>query len=107
MPFVELSALEQRELIPGFKGRFIHTEKITIAYWNIAAGSILPEHSHQHEQVAAQVISGEFEMTLEGETKLLKAGDVAVIPSNVVHSGEAITDCQLMDVFAPVREDYK
>lgn len=106
MPFVQLKDIEQKELLPGFKSRMIHTEKMTLAYWEIQAGSILPEHSHPHEQVAAQVMSGEFELTLDGETKVMKAGDIAVIPSNVVHSGRAITDCQLLDVFSPVREDY-
>lgn len=106
MPFLNLSDIEKKELLPGFSVRMVHTEKMTLAYWDIKKGSILPEHSHHHEQVAAQVISGEFELTLAGETKVMKAGDVAVIPSNTLHSGEAITDCQLLDVFSPIREDY-
>lgn len=106
MPFISLDDIAPRELLPGFSVKFIHTEKMTLAYWDIKAGSVLPEHSHPHEQVAAQVISGEFELTLEGESKVMKAGDIAVIPSNAVHSGKAITDCQLLDVFSPVREDY-
>ena len=106
MPFLNLNDIDQKELLPGFSVRFVHTEKMTLAFWDIKAGSVLPEHSHHHEQVAAQVISGEFELTLEGETKVMKAGDIAVIPSNSIHSGKAITDCQLLDVFSPVREDY-
>lgn len=106
MPFINLRDIDSRELLPGFSVRFVHAEKMTLAYWDIKSGSVLPEHSHHHEQVAAQVISGEFELTLEGITKVMKAGDIAVIPSNVAHSGKAITDCQLLDVFSPVREDY-
>ena len=106
MPFINLNSIDQQELLPGFSVRFIHTGKMTLAYWNIKAGSVLPEHSHPHEQVAAQVIQGEFELTLEGESKVMKTGDVAVIPSDVVHSGKAITDCKMLDVFSPVREDY-
>ncbi len=106
MPFIKLQNVPSKELLPGFTVKFIHVEKMTLAYWDIKAGSILPEHSHHHEQVAAQVISGEFELTLDGEAKIMKAGDIAVIPSNVLHSGKAITDCQLLDVFSPVREDY-
>ena len=67
----------------------------------------MPEHHHVHEQVAAQVISGEFELTLNGETKVMRSGDIAIIASNEVHSGRAITDCQLLDVFSPAREDYQ
>ncbi len=106
MPFIQLDTIQSKELLPGFSVKFIHSEKMTLAYWDIKAGSVLPEHSHPHEQVAAQVMSGEFELTLEGESKVMKAGDVAVIPSNTIHSGKAITDCQLLDVFSPVREDY-
>ena len=36
-----------------------------------------------------------------------KNGDVIVIPSNIPHSGRALTKCILMDVFSPVREEYK
>ncbi|WP_286756265.1 cupin domain-containing protein [Roseivirga sp. UBA838] len=107
MPFINLKDIPSKELLPGFSGKMIHTQNMTLAYWEIKAGSELPEHSHVHEQVAAQVISGEFELTLEGETKLMKAGDVAIIPSNATHSGRAITDCQLLDVFNPAREDYQ
>ena len=34
-------------------------------------------------------------------------GEVAVIPSGAVHSGRALTQCRFLDVFHPVREDYK
>jgi len=107
MPFVNLKDIPSKELLPGFSGKMIHTENMTLAYWDIVAGSVLPEHHHVHEQVAAQVISGEFELTLQGETRVMKAGDVAIIPSNAPHSGRAITNCQLLDVFSPAREDYQ
>jgi quercetin dioxygenase-like cupin family protein len=54
-----------------------------------------------------RLISGQFELTVDGESKLLTENDVAVIPSEVVHSGRAVTDCVMLDVFHPVREDYK
>ena len=107
MPFVNLDCVESKELLPGFRAKMIHSNKMTLAYWDIDAGSVLPEHSYPHEQVAAQVISWEFELTLEGETKIMKAGDVAVIAGNVPHSGRAIADCKLLDVFSPVREVYR
>ena len=106
MPFVSLSMLSSEELLPGFDGKFIHTENMSLGYWNIKAGSLLPEHAHVHEQVT-HILEGQFEMTIDGKTELVEKGKVAVIPSGVKHSGRAITDCMALDVFQPVREDYK
>jgi quercetin dioxygenase-like cupin family protein len=43
---------------------------------------------------------------VEGVPYLLSAGDLFIIPSNTVHSGKSISDCNIIDVFNPVREDY-
>ncbi|MFH1321363.1 MAG: cupin domain-containing protein [Bacteroidota bacterium] len=106
MPFIDLKSIEEKELLPGCTTRFVHSEKMTIAYWNIKAGSNIPEHAHPHEQIA-NIIEGNFELNLQGKIQILTPGIVAVIPSNVKHSGKAISDCKIIDSFHPVREDYK
>ncbi len=106
MAFVELSTINEKEIVPGFHGKFVHGDNVTTVFWRIEAGAELPEHAHPHEQVSV-LTSGKFEMTLDGETRQLEEGTVAVIPSNVPHSGVAITDCTIMDVFYPVRDDYR
>jgi quercetin dioxygenase-like cupin family protein len=53
------------------------------------------------------MIEGEFELIVNGESHLLGANDVFVIPSDAMHSGRAITDCKIIDVFYPIREDYR
>lgn len=103
--FQDLSQVPEKELIPGFFVRMVHTENITIAYWSIRKGAKLPEHTHVHEQITT-VLEGEFELSVNGKSKTLSSGKVAVIPGNVAHSGLALTECQLIDVFYPVREDY-
>jgi quercetin dioxygenase-like cupin family protein len=106
MSFVTLDTLPRREPFPGYAGRFVHGDAMSVAYWTVAEGSGFPEHAHPHEQIA-MVVEGRFEMTVAGETRVLDAGTVAVIPSNVRHSGRALTSCRLIDVFNPVREDYR
>lgn len=102
----DLTELPEQELIPGFRGKLVHSGTMTFVYWEIAAGAELPQHAHPHEQVA-HTFSGEFELTIEGETRVLTAGSVAVIPGNARHWGRALTDCRIMDAFHPVREDYR
>ncbi len=106
MPFIALSTLEEKEIVAGFHAKFAHTKNMTATFWRVDAGATLPEHAHLHEQVSI-VISGKFEMTLGGETQILDAGTIALIPSNIKHGGRAITDCEIRDIFYPVREDYR
>ncbi len=103
---MNLDDFTAKEIMPGFFGKMIHTETMTLAYWDIKKDSALPEHHHVHHQVV-NMLSGEFELTVAGVPHHLKAGDIYVLKSNVPHSGRAITDCQILDVFQPTREDYR
>ncbi|MEJ0029653.1 MAG: cupin domain-containing protein [Bacteroidota bacterium] len=106
MPFIDINKIDAKETFPGFKGRFFHSNSMTIAHWNIKAGSEAPVHTHIHEQTVS-VISGQLELTIEGEPKILGPGQGAVIPSMVPHGAKAVTDCYIIDTFSPIREDYK
>lgn len=104
--FINLKNIEENEIIDGYHAKFVHSDSMTVANWRVEAGKSIPEHSHPHEQIAI-VLEGEFELCVDGETKRVSPGDFALIPSNVKHYGRAITDCKLMDLFHPVREEYK
>lgn len=103
---ISLPQLAAKEIVTGYKARFVHTEHMTLAYWDVTAGSVLPEHAHLHEQVCS-VLEGSFELTVNGQPMVLQPGKLVVIPGHTRHSGRALTDCKLLDVFYPVREDYK
>ncbi len=106
MKKIDLKGLEQKQIFPGYKGRVIHSENMTFVYWSIDAGSKVPGHSHPHEQVV-NVIEGDFELTVCSETEILKPESVVIIPPSAHHSGKALTDCRILDVFYPIREDYR
>lgn len=101
-----LKNLAPREIFPGFHGRFVHSDTMTFAYWDIDRGSLVPEHAHRHEQVV-NMLEGQLELTVDGHKHLLGPGHVLVIPSHAIHSGKALTACKVLDVFCPVREDYR
>ena len=97
--------VELQEYGQGVKADFVHSENMTVAFWSIPEGTILPAHDHPHEQIV-NLLEGEFELTVGSETERLTAGSVVVIPSGKVHSGRAVTPCRAIDTFHPVREDF-
>ncbi|MFZ6011248.1 MAG: cupin domain-containing protein [Bacteroidota bacterium] len=106
MSFITISDIKATEVLPGFTGRFIHSTNVTVAYWDIKAGASIPMHNHVHEMIV-NVISGKLELTVDDETKVLEAGMAAIIPSQVPHKATGVTDCKVIDVFYPLREDYR
>ncbi len=95
-----------KEIAPGYLSKFIHTANNTINFIDVTAGSTVARHRHVHEQLSF-VLEGAFELTVDGNVQVLDKGMYAVIPSNVWHSGRAVTDCKLIDIFSPLREDYQ
>jgi len=95
-----------KDLAPGIKGHYAHGDKTTFGYVELKKGSSVPLHHHIHEQTT-YIIEGQLDMVIGGVAYSLTDGMYHVIPSEMPHSAEAITDCKVIDVFGPVREDYK
>jgi quercetin dioxygenase-like cupin family protein len=106
MQSIKLSNIQPKEIATGYFSKLIHTEQMSFSFIEVKAGYSIKEHSHPHEQVSI-VQKGIFKLVIEGEPIEFGEGEVVVIPSNKKHAGIAITDCFLLDVFTPVREDYK
>ena len=103
---IKLAEIDSKEIMPGYNGKLIHTQNMSLAFWEVEKGAKVPEHAHINEQVM-QVLEGKFEFTLDGNTNTYEPGDLVIIPPNVPHSGRALTPCKLMDVFSPTREEYR
>lgn len=88
--------------------RFLHGERLMLAHIYMKKGCLVPRHQHENEQVT-YVLQGTilFKLGADGEKeRLLKAGDVLVLPSNLPHSAEALEDSLSLDVFGPPRQDW-
>ena len=97
IPAEQLSASVTRQAI--------HAANITAARFHLLQGVIVPEHRHPSEQISF-LQQGKLRFTLDGEVCLLEAGEMLEIPPNVPHSVEVIEESVVVDVFAPVREDW-
>ena len=91
MPFVDTSSLNITERLPGWYGRYFHSQNMTFAHYDFKRCSFIHEHFHPQEEVY-EVIEGALEVTIDGATQVVRAGLVAVVPSNARHSVKALTD---------------
>lgn len=80
-------------------------ERLMVARFTLTAGSVVPEHKHEHEQVS-YVVKGRLLYRLDGNEIVLSAGEAQLVPSHAVHGVTALEECEVIDVFSPVREDY-
>lgn len=107
MSFYNPAERTPKELFPGVVARTFWGEKILLSYLDLAPGCFVPPHSHPHEQ-AGIVLEGELEFTIGGETRIVKTGELFIIPGGVEHSvkvGDA--PARALDIFSPVREAYQ
>lgn len=102
--------LRIKEMLPlkpaeGVEIRALSGEKLTLACFALKKGAGVPEHAHPHEQIG-MVLKGSVRLTVEGETRVMEAGDAYQVPSNAVHSGQALGEgAEIVEVFSPPRED--
>lgn len=106
MRFFDYDAVTPREVAPGFHGRYVHSDNVTQGRVDIDAGARLPEHTHPQEQWTT-VLSGTLELTVAGVLHVLQPGHLLCIHPHEPHSARAVTACQVIDVFHPVRQDYR
>jgi quercetin dioxygenase-like cupin family protein len=107
MYFCNLDERTRKELFSGITARTFWGEKMLLSMVDLPAHSVVPLHSHPHEQ-AGIVTKGQLTFTIGGETKTLHPGDLYIIPGGVEHMVVAGDEsAQALDIFSPLREDYK
>ncbi len=107
MSFTTLASLPATAILGGtIHGHYAHLDRLTVGEVRLNAGTQVPLHQHPHEQVT-YVIEGRFEFTVGDETIVLEPGTAALIRGGVLHGGKTLTACRVLDIFTPVREDYR
>lgn len=100
------SDFPQVEAMPGICRQVMSGEKVMMSLVNARAGAKVGNHYHEAEQVS-WIISGSMRVTTEnGPERVIKAGDIWVIPMNAAHSAEYLEDTQMLEGFSPIRLEY-
>ena len=105
MPFVDTQSLPVIERLPGWRGRYFHTQNMTFAHYDFTRGASIHEHFHPQEEVY-EVIEGELVVTIEGVAETVRAGLAAIVPSNARQSVKALTDGKAVIVDYPARREF-
>ena len=96
---------EWEDAEPGVRRRILAAEgRLMLMEVRFAAAAAGYEHRHPHEQIS-YCVSGRFEYTLGGATRVLSAGEAVYVPGGVLHGARALAEGTLIDVFTPIRDD--
>jgi quercetin dioxygenase-like cupin family protein len=95
-----------KSLIAGINFKtLVHGINTSLHEFKLSKGSIIPKHSHIHEQTG-YMISGKMKFVLNDGEFLSEPGDSWCIPGNVDHEVHVLEDSVAIEVFSPVRQEY-
>ena len=103
--YKELAALPQERITDKISRRVLSGKQGMMVWWTIKAGAHAAAHKHPHEQIV-WMLKGRMDFRIGEEKRSMAAGDVAVIPSGVEHEASFPEDTEVLDIFAPPREDF-
>ncbi|MCC4831593.1 cupin domain-containing protein [Shewanella sp. 1_MG-2023] len=96
------------EVGEGIKRKIVgFTDDLMVVHLCFGKGAIGTPHTHEiHDQIG-YVVKGSFEAQINGEKKILNAGDAFIARKHFEHGVVALEeDSILVDVFSPSREDF-
>ncbi len=105
--FVPAEGGSRHQIFPGVAIRTVAGKAMMLSMVTFEPGSTVSDHAHPHEQMGV-MISGRLEFTVGGTTRVLGPGDSWRIPGGVLHRVRALDGPAVaLDVFHPIREDYR
>jgi quercetin dioxygenase-like cupin family protein len=99
---IALETLEENRVCRKIRA---HAGALMLVEVLFKTGAVGSAHRHAHEQVS-YCLAGEFDFTVEGQTRRLRAGDSVHIPASALHGTVCLAEGRLLDVFTPQREDF-
>jgi len=104
--FGALTGLPWERINERIERRVLTGNQVMIVWWKMKAGAhAAAAHRHPHEQIV-WMLKGKMDFRIGSDQRSMIEGDVAVISGNVEHEAFFPEDTEVVDVFAPPREDF-
>ena len=103
--FSSLATLPEERITDKISRRIASGEQGMIVWWKMKAGAHAAAHKHDNEQIAF-MLTGKMEFRLGEERRTCGPGDIVVIPGGVEHEAFFPEDTEVIDIFAPPRQDF-
>jgi quercetin dioxygenase-like cupin family protein len=103
--FGTFAALPEEQISEKVSRRILSGDQGMIVWWSIGAGIHVEPHSHPNEQIV-WMLKGRMEFRLGTERRVCGQGDVVVIPGGAEHEAWFREDTEVIDFFAPPRDDF-
>jgi quercetin dioxygenase-like cupin family protein len=107
MTYFRTDELPTTDMLPGVTRRAVYLDDVMLTFFDFEPRAIIPEHHHLHQQIT-WVVSGAMEFDLDGEKRVLCAGDGVLIAPDRPHSAIILDGpCRAIDAWHPIRDDYR
>jgi quercetin dioxygenase-like cupin family protein len=105
-PFADLAELTPVQVWDGVAGRILGGERVTVAVLELDPGSVVPEHSHEHEQIGV-CLTGSLDFRAGEEERELGPGGSWRIAGGVLHEVRTGPEgAVVVETWAPPRDDW-
>ncbi|MEI6946372.1 cupin domain-containing protein [Paraflavisolibacter sp. H34] len=104
--FIPAGAIDWQTVGEGVQRKILgYDDEVMMVVVRFEKGAIGSLHHHVHRQIS-YVESGSFEVTIDGNKKVLEKGDCFFVAPDLVHGVEALEEGALVDIFVPARQDF-
>ncbi len=105
-PFRTWNGREPHELFDGVRLNAIGGEQVLLCRVTYEPGKQVAWHSHADTEQVLVIVEGAVTMTVEGETRELRVGDVAVVNRGLGHELHSEGGVTFLEALAPVPLDH-
>ena len=103
--FGSFANLPEEQLTDQVTRRVLSGEQCMMVWWSMKAGAQNIPHRHPQERII-WMLKGTMELRIAEEYRLMRPGDIAVVPGGIEHEARIREDTEMIDIFAPPREDF-